>query len=93
MKTRVMDLPGWPPQPGGAFKGGDTFPQSTDQVTVDKYLNLVRNHVSFTCIWNGKPVGYDFTVPDEATGKKVQKILEANLGKKLFDIGFIEIPE
>jgi hypothetical protein len=34
---RVMDLSGWVPQPGGAFKSGDVFPMSAEQVTIERF--------------------------------------------------------
>ena len=90
---RVMDLPGWPPQSGGAFKRGDVTPESTDQVTIDHVLHATEKNVSFVCIFNGESVGYDLLVADMNTAEKVAKIIAENRGKRLFDIGFIKIPK
>jgi hypothetical protein len=51
------------------------------------------NHVSFTCDFGGRSEGYDFFVPDKKTGDKIASILNDNVGKTLFSIGFVELPK
>ena len=89
---RVMDLKGWVPQSGGAFKSGNVFPMSAEQVTIEKILRVMDDHVSFTCDFGGRSEGYDFFVPDKKTANKIAKILNDNVGKTLFSIGFMELP-
>lgn len=90
---RVMDLPGWPPQSGGAFKPGEIFPQSSEEVTIERVLRMNDGHLLFACRFDGRSVFYDFPLLDEKTGAKVADILNDNIGKTLFSIGIVEIPE
>jgi hypothetical protein len=89
---RVMDFAGWVPQSGGAYRGGDKFPISAEEVTIEKVLRVTEDHVAFTCDFGGKSVGYDFYVPDIRTAEKVAAILSANVGGTLFSIGILELP-
>jgi hypothetical protein len=89
---RIMDLDGWVPQSGGAYRGGDKFPISAEEVTIEKVLRAMKDHVAFTCDFGGKSVGYDFYVPSLHVAEKVATILNANVGKTLFSIGAIELP-
>jgi len=87
-----MDLAGWPPQSGGAYQRGDVFPQSTEEVTVERVIRVSESHVSFMCRFNERSIPYDFFVPNANMAEKIVKILSENHGARLFDIGFIEIP-
>jgi hypothetical protein len=89
---RVMDLPGWPPIPGGAHKPGDSFPTSTDQVTVETVLRTSEGNVMFMCRFGDRAVGYHFFIADEKTAKKVVALLSENVGKTLLSIGMMELP-
>lgn len=89
---RVMDLDGWVPQSGSAYGGGDRFPISAEEVTIEKVLRVTEDRVAFTCDFGGKSVGYDFYVPNLQTAEKVATILSANAGRTLFSIGVIELP-
>jgi hypothetical protein len=48
---RVMDLPGWVPQSGGAHRPGDVFPISANEVTIEKVTRVVDKQVGFTCLF------------------------------------------
>jgi hypothetical protein len=90
--ARVMDLPGWPPQSGGAYKPGEVFPISTDEVTVERFLLITEGHVAFICRFNGRSFAYDFFVADEKIAGKFVNIINDSHGKKLFDVVLTEIP-
>jgi chemotaxis protein CheY-P-specific phosphatase CheC len=89
---RIMDLPGWPPIPGGAHKPGDFFPTSTDQVTIETVLRISEGNVMFMCRFGDRSVGYHFFVADENTAKKVAAVLSGNIGETLLSIGMMELP-
>jgi len=93
LPKRVMDLPGWAPQPGGAKKAGDVFPTSTDDVFIESVITYVNEHLIFTCKFRGASVFYDFPMLDQETANKVAAILKDHIGKTLTSIAFAEIPE
>ena len=80
---RVMDLPGWPPDGGGAYGRGDIFP-SSQEVTIKEVFRVMENKITFTCSFGAKDLSYDFSAPDEKTAEKLAVILKANTGKTLF---------
>jgi len=91
--TQIKDLTGWPPQPGGAFKPGEAFPISSEQVVIERVIRVNEGHILFACRYKKDRIEYyDLFVPDEKTGEKVAKILAENIGTRLFDIGMMEIP-
>lgn len=89
---RVMDLPGWPPNPGGSVSGGGTFPIAIDLAVIEEVIQVMKDHVTFTCRSNGDVAPYRFQMPDTRTGEKIAKILNDNRGRSLLSIGIIEIP-
>ena len=92
MIMRVMNLPNWPPDSGGAFKTGDVFPISPESVIIEGVVRVAGKTITFTCAFNGKQQAYDFSAPDEKTAEKVAVILKNNVGKTLFSVGMMEIP-
>jgi hypothetical protein len=89
---RVIDLPGWPPNPGGAKLEGETSPTALDQVTIERVDCVMVDHVIFISSFDGRLVPYIFQMPDKKTGEKIAKILNDNRGKTLLSIGVVEIP-
>ena len=90
---RVKDLAGWPPEPAGAFNPhGGTFAISPEQVTIKRVVRVVRSRVDFVCRFDEKELNYSFAAGEEKTAKKVEAILESNLGTTLFSNGTAEIP-
>lgn len=88
-----MDLANWPPQSGGTYTPGEPFPISAEEVTIQNVLYVMKDHVTVSCDFRGRPATYDLFVPDEKTAKKIAKILADNHGKTLMSIGTIPIPE
>ena len=82
---RVMDIPGWPPDSGGAFQGGEVFPQSIEQVTVETYGLNREGNILFFCRFDGKSLPYDFFISDATIAEKFVNILNDNRGKTLFE--------
>lgn len=89
----VMDLPGWPPLPGGATSGGKRFPVSADQVTIERVLGKMHDHVLFSCKFYGASVFFNLPMLDENNRERIAEILHDNISKTLLSIGSIEIPE
>jgi hypothetical protein len=89
---RVMNLPGWAPQPGGSTKPGDFFPTSTDDVTIESVISFTNGHLMFTCRFTGASVFYDFAMLEEKTATRLAAILRDHVGQKLTSIAFVEIP-
>lgn len=91
---RVQDLAGWQPVTAEAFSPrGGTFAISIEQVMIKRVVRIVKNRVDLICTFEGKDVNYPFNAPDEKTAQKLGVILNNNIGKTLFSIGTIEIPE
>jgi hypothetical protein len=91
---RVMDLPGWIPQPGGPTSPGESFPIYPEQVTIERVVGIFGEYrLLFTCRFDGRSVPYNFPLPDLKTAAKITVILTENVGKTLLSIGTIEIPE
>ena len=93
LPKRVMDLPGWAPQPGGATKPGSTFPVSTDEVTIERVITYATNTLLFSCKFKGDSVLYHFHQLDEKTATKVGAILHEHIGQPLTSVAHIPIPE
>jgi hypothetical protein len=93
LPRRVMDRPGWPPQPGGATKPGSTFPVSTDEVTIERVLTYATNMLLFSCKFNGDSVLYHFPQLDEKDATKVGAILHAHAGQSLTSVAYIPVDE
>ena len=94
MKMRVQDLIGWQPGTSEAFSSrGGTFEISIENVLIQRVVRIVKNRVDFICTDEAKDLNYTFPAPDEKTAQKLEVILNNNIGKTLFSIGTIEIPE
>jgi hypothetical protein len=89
---RVMDLPHWPPEPGGAFKPGDQLAISSEQVLIDEVMKVDGTKLTFTCAFDGKKLSYDYAAPSVRTAEKLAMILRENVGNTLFSVGVIELP-
>jgi len=90
---RVMDLDGWPPVSGGAYRPGNSFAISTEQALIKDVQRVTDRNVHFTCLLEGRDQGYDLFVPNENTANKLAAILRDNVGETLFSIGMKFIPE
>ena len=92
---RVMDLPGWPPDGGAGYRNprGGIFAISLEQVIVKDVIRIVKSNIEFNCMFEGNSVNYFLSTPNEETAKKVGAILKNNIGKTLFSVGMIQIPE
>lgn len=91
---RVMDLPGWVPQPGGPTSPGETFPISAEQVTIERVVGIFgEDRLLFTCRFDGRSVPHSFPLLDLKTAAKITTILMDNIGKTLLSIGTTEIPD
>jgi hypothetical protein len=90
---RVMDLPGWPPQPGGSKTNVDTVALPPDQVTIERVVLVVKDHVLFACQAAGRSVLYDFRQLNRETSKELADILNENMGRSLQSIARMPLPE
>jgi hypothetical protein len=89
---KLRDLPGWPPDAGGAFSPGDRFAIRPGQVTIKDVQAVVKNRVTFSGTFDDRVVTYNYMAPDEKLAEKVAAILKANTGKDLLSVGDKDIP-
>ena len=92
---RVCDLENWPPQPSESFKDSYAAPH-LEQAMIKKVVHVQTAWIIFECEFNDEHRdnrAYYFETKDEITLVKLKAILEENVGKSLFSIGEMEIPE
>jgi hypothetical protein len=89
---KINDLPGWPPEPGGAFENLESWPAS-GQAVLKKVLNAHHNWVAFTCSFEGREHPYDFETPDKPTALRIKAILDRSIGQTLLAIGEADLPD
>jgi hypothetical protein len=89
---RIMELPGWPPQPSNGYKSGDVSPSPIEEVTIEAVRRVIRKSVGFSGRFQSRTIGYTFVAPDEKTADKIAAILSDYVGDKLSSIMSIEIP-
>ena len=87
---RVLDIPDWPPQPGGAFSPAYRSP-SSEQAIVKRIEGTNRAVVTFVCGFDGNEHSYDFDARSVELAGKVAKLLQSNIGKSLMQIGFLTL--
>lgn len=56
-------------------------------------MRIVRNSVDFNCAFADKVVNYRFSAPDEKIAGQLGTVSKDNIGRDLFSVGIIEIPE
>ena len=56
---KINDLPGWPPEPGGAYENLEAWPTS-GQAILKQVLDAHHNWVAFICSFEGREHSYDF---------------------------------
>jgi len=82
---RVKDYPGiadWPPEPGGAFRRGQSFP--TDQkVVVTRIFPVTNEFVTFTCAFDGAEHTYDLRLEDKDIAAEFARLLSRHVGTTL----------
>jgi hypothetical protein len=89
---KLRDLPGWPPDAGGAISRGDNFAIRPALVTIKDVQAVVKKLVTFTGMFDGRAVTYNYMAPDEKLAAKVAAILKANADKDLLSVGDADIP-
>ena len=89
---KVQDLENWPPKPGEFFETSSATP-APELVIVESVLSVRDNWIIFLCEFGGDQYPCLFLTKDGATSLTLKAILEANIGKSLFSIGEVEIPE
>lgn len=90
---RLRDFPNWPPAAGGAFSSGDRFAVHTEQVAIKDVQEVVKDRVSFSGLFDGRIVNYNYIAPNEKLAAKVAAALKASAGKNLLAVGDIDIPD
>ena len=93
MTRMVRDLPNWPPEAGGAKIHGGRAAISPKDVTI-RVITKIRNHqVEFTVNFGHGLVRYTQRTGNRRDATGFAQILKDNVGKTLFSIGEIELPE
>jgi hypothetical protein len=86
---KVSDLQGWPPT--FDILTGERAPDGK-QVILNGTASSNRNWVRFTCSSGGKDTTCDFEAPDKTSARQLKDILIANKGKRLVEVGEVELP-
>ncbi len=89
---KLRDLLGWPPDAGGSISRGDRFAIRPGEVAIKDVQEVVKVRVTFTGMFDGRVVTYNYMAPDEKLAAKVAAILKANVGKDLLSVGDADIP-
>jgi hypothetical protein len=92
MTKRVRVLPNWPPHGGGAIRGGRAG-ISPERLTIGVITRIRKNEAEFSVNSNRRLVRYTQRTKSEHDVRGFAQILKDNVGKTLFSIGEIEIPE
>ena len=92
MTKKVRDLPNWPPHARGAIRGGRPA-ISPGLVTIGIITRMRKNEVEFSVNFNRGLVRYTQKTKSEHDARGFAQILKDNVGKTLFSIGAIEMPE
>jgi hypothetical protein len=87
-----MELPGWPPEPGGTYDASYRTP-SSEQAILKTTDGVNGSSVAFVCEFEGKEHSYDLDLKNEDLAWKIEKLLRANIGKSIMQIGFLEIED
>jgi hypothetical protein len=77
---KIRDLPGWPPEPGGAFKASHKSPASGEGLLTE----LIRVHntsTTFTASLEGKEFHYDYEAPNSKLAQELAEVLARSIGK------------
>ncbi len=89
MKT-VKEILDWPPEASGSYTRGSTFPRAEQAITTD--VRTVRNQIDVKCTFDGEDVHFHITAPDEKVARRLEKVLNSNVGKALLPVGDAKIP-
>ena len=92
LPKRLMDLSNWGSGPAAAFKPGETFAVSLQNVTIDRVIPGPKSYLCIAGRFNDRTVFYNVGPLDEKTLAKVAKIVDENRGQTLLSIGTAEIP-
>lgn len=93
MTRMVRDLPNWPPQAGGAKIHGGRSGISSKDVTIRVITKIRNDQVEFTVNFGHGLVRYTQRTNNRREARGFAQILKDNVGKTLFSIGEIELPE
>jgi len=86
-------LSGWPPQGGaGPYDPRKAdFETNPESVTLKRVNRIVGTRVEMTCAFGKEIVDFRFFASDKGTAENVAKVLGANEGKNLVDLGLITV--
>ena len=87
---RVMELPGWPPDPGGTYDASYRTP-SSEQAILKRTEGVNGSSVAFVCEFEGNGHSYDLDLKNEDLAWQIEKSLRGCIGKSIMQIGFLEI--
>jgi hypothetical protein len=88
--VRLRELPDWPPAPGGAYDSLTRFPVG-GEARVNEVFPVRDKRVTFRGVFEGNPSSYHYVAPSEQTAERIYDAIAANLGKKVGDLGDVEI--
>jgi len=89
---KILDLPDWPPEPGGSLPSSQRSP-SSGQAILKRIEGSNGSVVTFVCEFDGTEHIYDFETYSFETVEKLEKVLWSNLGKSITEIGLLDISD
>ena len=93
MTRKVRDLPNWPPEASGTKLHGGRTAISSKDATIRVITRIRNDQVEFTVNFNRGLVRYTQRINNGRDARGFAQVLKDNVGKTLFSIGEIELPE
>jgi len=89
-KIILRDLPGWPPEPGGAYESGTEFPRPWEAVIIE-VIPVDATSVTFKAQYKKYSHSYHFFAASKEIASQIQIIVGANIGKSVASLAEFEI--
>jgi len=90
-KSKIRDLPNWPPEPGGAIQSSYRIPTSDQAILRRVEPKGADGWVTFVGEFEGHNHSYDFKASSEKLAEAIRQALRQNLGTSVFGLGDLEI--
>jgi hypothetical protein len=89
--TRVMSLPNWPPDPGGATPGRYISPSSEQAIIARAEPRIKDRLVTFVGTFEGLEHTYDYEAPSEEIASSLRRLIGGSVGKSVYQVGLLEV--
>jgi hypothetical protein len=88
-KTKIRNLPNWPPDPGGLYQGSTPASEQAILRTVEP--NRVNGLVTFVGEFEGHNHTYDYRASNEKLAEAIRQVLRQHVGTSVFGLGELEV--